>query len=151
MKNILITLVFLALPSLAKAQNYYDTVQNIEVLPASQQASSTTFSGAMGYSSAVTISSSAITRIDTAFNAVVVSTNTGLGPNYKRAEITIQNNDTTDKFCGFSATGLTIANSYKVLPGSVWTWKVGKGMGIYCLNATSVASGTLIVGGVAWN
>ena len=150
MKNILITLVFLALPNVVKAQNYYDTVQSVEVLPASQQGSSTTFSGAMGYTSAVTISSSAITKVDTAFNAVVVSTNTGLGPNYKRAEITLQNNDTTDKFCGFSATAVTVANSFKIAVGGVWTFKVGKGMGIYCLNAAG-ASGTMIVGGVAWN
>lgn len=150
MKNIIILIAMMAMPGLAKAQNYYDTVQNIEVLPASQQSSSTTFSGALGYSSAVTVSSSVITRIDSAFNAVAVSTSTGLGPNYKRAEITIQNNDTTEKYCGFSATGLTTSNSYKISVGAVWTFKVGKGMGLYCLNAAG-ASGTLIVGGVAWN
>lgn len=120
----------------------------IETLPSSQYSTST-YSGALGYSSAVTVSSFTITKVDTAFNAVMASTTTGLGNDYIRAEITMQNNDSTDKFCGYSSTGLTIANSFKIAVDAVWSFKVGKGMGIYCLNAAG-SSGTLIVGGVAW-
>jgi hypothetical protein len=96
--------------------------------------------------SAVTVSSFTITRIDTAFNAAALL---ALGATYQRAEVTVQNNDTTDKFCGYSASGLTIANSFKIAVGAVWSFKVGKAMPVYCLNAAG-ASGTLIVGGVAW-
>lgn len=121
----------------------------VELLPYSQYTASTTYTGAFGYTSAVTVSSSVITQIDSAFNTVMESTSTGLGPMYYRAELTVQNNDTTDKFCGYSATALTIANSYKIAVGATWTFKVGKGVKIYCLNAAG-AGGTMIVGGVAW-
>jgi hypothetical protein len=123
-------------------------VQVVETLVSSQY-STRTYAGAKGYSSAVTISSFTITKVDTAFQGVMASTTTGLGNSYQQAEITLQNNDTTDKFCSFMATGLTIANSYKIAVGGVWTFKVGKGVGVYCLNAAG-ASGTMIVGGVAW-
>ena len=99
-----------------------------------------------GQVSAVTVSSSVITRVDTAFNAVMLA---AYGANYQRAEIILQNNDTTDKYCGFSSSALTISNSFKLAPGAVWSFKLGKGMGVYCLNAAA-SSGTLIVGGVAW-
>lgn len=122
--------------------------QIIEVLPASQYHSTSTYAGALGYSSAVSISPTVITRIDSAFNTVMASTATGLGADYQRAEITVQNNDTTAKFCGYDATGLTTANSFKIAVGGVWTFKVGKGLYLYCLNETG--TGTLIVGGVAW-
>lgn len=122
--------------------------QVIEVLPASQYHSSTTYAGSMGYTSAVSISPTVITRIDSAFNTVIASTATGLGADYQRVEITVQNNDTTAKFCGYSETGLTTANSFKIAVGAVWTFKVGKGLYLYCLNETG--TGTLIVGGVAW-
>jgi hypothetical protein len=96
--------------------------------------------------SAVTVSSSVITRIDTVFNAAAV---TALGSIYNRAEITTQNNGTVNVYCGYSASGLTISNSFAVTPGAVWTWKLGKGVYVYCLNAAG-SSGTLIVGGIAW-
>jgi len=74
---------------------------------------------------------------------------TAYGANYQRAEITIQNNDTTAKYCGYSSSALTISNSFKINVDAVWSFKLGKGMGVYCLNAAG-SSGTLIVGGVAW-
>ena len=126
-----------------------DPVPVIEILPYSQYTASTTYTGAFGYTSAVTVSSFAITQIDSAFNTIMTSTSTGLGPMYYRAELTVQNNDTTDKFCGYSSTALTIANSWKIAVGATWTFKVGKGIKIYCLNAAG-SSGTMIVGGVAW-
>lgn len=120
-------------------------VYTIETAPQSNE-TTPVVTVATAATSAVTVSSFTITKVDTAFNAAATS---AIGANYQRAEITLQNNDTTDKFCGFSASGLTIANSYKVAVGAVWSFKVGKGVGIYCLNAAG-SSGTLIVGGVAW-
>jgi len=99
-----------------------------------------------GSVSAVSVSSSVITRIDTAFNAAALS---ACGANYQRAEITTQNNGSVNMYCGYSASGLTVSNSFAVTPGAVWVWKLGKGMAVYCLNAAGSA-GTLIVGGVAW-
>lgn len=101
---------------------------------------------ATGSVSAVTVSSFTITRIDTAFNAAALS---AIGAAYQRAEITVQNNDTTDKFCGYSASGLTISNSFRIYVGASWVFSLGKAMPIYCLNAAG-SSGTLIVGGIAW-
>lgn len=148
MKKILFTIAILALPVMAKAQiNSSIHMLTAETLPSSQQ-STTTFAGAMGYTSAVTISSFTITRADTALNAFF-ATSSNLGAGYQRVEVTVQNNDTTDKFCGFASSGLTIANSFKIAVGSTWSFKVGKGLGIYCLNAAG-SSGTMIVGGVAW-
>jgi len=96
--------------------------------------------------SAVTVSSSVITQIDSTFNAAALA---ALGYKWQRAEITAQNNGTVDVFCGYSAGGVTVSNSYKITPGAVWTFKIGKSMSIYCLN-TAASSGTLIVGGIAW-
>lgn len=95
--------------------------------------------------SAVSISPTVITRIDSAFNSAAT---TAIGANYQRIEITIQNNDTTNKFCGYSASALTTANSFKIVVGATWTFALGKGVALYCLNETG--TGTLIVGGVAW-
>ena len=151
MKNTIIAILWLvALPSLAAAQVGYASNQVIvtETLPSSQMASSTTFAGAMGYTSAVSISPTVITRVDSAFNTAVSHAVNGLGAGYQRAEITVQNNDTTNKFCGYSATALTIANSFKIVAGAAWTFALGKGVALYCLNETG--TGTLIVGGVAW-
>jgi hypothetical protein len=117
----------------------------VETLPASNELDPVVV-GSTGSTSAVTVSSSVITRVDTAFNAAALSS---LGATYKRAEISIQNNDTTVKYCGFSSSALTITNSYKINVDAVWSFKLGKGMGVYCLNAAG-SSGTLIVGGVAW-
>jgi hypothetical protein len=126
-----------------------DPVFGVEVLPQSNRSAAAIAADATASTasvSAVTVSSSVITRIDTAFNAAALS---ALGATYQRAEITVQNNDTTDKFCGYSSTALTISNGFKIAVGAVWSFKVGKGIGVYCLNAAG-ASGTLIVGGVAW-
>lgn len=150
MKKIISSILLLAMPCIASALDYTSNQRIVvETLPSSQMASSTTFAGAMGYTSAVTVSSFTITRVDTAFNAVVASTSTGLGAGYQRAEITIQNNDTTDKFCGYSSAGLTISNSFMIRVGATWSFAFGKGVALYCLNDVG-ASGTLIVGGVAW-
>ena len=120
-------------------------VSVVELAPYSNETSPVvTVSSAM--TSAVSVSSSVITKVDTAFNAAMAA---GLGANYQRAEITLQNNTALNVFCGFSSSGLTIANSFKIGPGSVWSFKFGKGVGIYCL-ADAGAAGTLIVGGVAW-
>ncbi len=99
-----------------------------------------------GVVSAVTVSSSVITAIDTFFNASAL---TALGYTWQRAELVIQNNGTVAVFCGYSATGVTVSNSYKITPGATWAFKIGKSMSIYCLN-TAASSGTLIVGGLAW-
>jgi hypothetical protein len=101
--------------------------------------------------SSVAISSSVITRIDTVFNAAALS---ALGITYKRAEITVQNNGTTNKFCGYSYCDLTVLNGYKLTPGAVWVFQVGKNMPVYCLveagSMITTPAETLIVGGVAW-
>lgn len=125
-----------------------DPVFGVSVLPQTNRSDAAVALGvaSTGTVSAVSVSSSVITRVDTVFNAAALS---ALGETYQRAEITVQNNDATDKFCGFSSSALTIANSYKVAVGAVWTFKVGKNMPVYCLNAAG-SGGTLIVGGVAW-
>lgn len=120
-------------------------VYTVEIAPQTNE-TSPVVTASTASSSAVTVSSFTITKVDTAFNAAATS---AIGANYQRAEITVQNNDTTDKFCGFSSSGLTIANSFKIAVGATWSFKFGKGTGIYCLNAAG-SSGTLIVGGVAW-
>jgi hypothetical protein len=117
----------------------------LEVAPITNQDWSTV-SAATGSVSAVTVSSSVITKIDTAFNAAATS---ALGGIYQRAEITAQNNGATTVYCGYSASGVTVSNSFALTTGAVWTFKIGKTMGIYCLSAAG-SSGTLIVGGIAW-
>jgi hypothetical protein len=94
----------------------------------------------------VTVSSSVITRVDNTFNAAVLA---AWGNVYQRAEVTTQNNSSLNVYCGYSTSGVTTSNSFLLLPGSVWTWKLGKTQGVYCLAAAG-ASGTLIVGGIAW-
>lgn len=147
-KIILATMVFFGVGFASAFAQDSRPAYVVETLPSSQYSTST-FAGAIGYTSAVTISSSVITKVDTAFDTYVSSTITGIGPTYQRVELTIQNNDTTDKYCGFQSVGLTTSNSYKIGVGATWTFKIGKGMGLYCLNAAG-SSGTMIVGGVAW-
>lgn len=128
--------------SFAASPDYVlETAPYTNVVPATGDVAAATASV-----SAVTVSSFTITKVDTAFNAAALS---ALGTAYQRVEVTMQNNDTTDKFCGFSASAVTIANSYKIAVGATWSFKLGKGVGVYCLNAAG-SSGTLIVGGVAW-
>ena len=145
MKKILLISVLWALSVGARVSFAAAPVLTLEIAPQSNELNPVVV-GSTGAVSAVTVSSFTITRVDTAFNAAALS---ALGATYQRAEITTQNNDTTDKFCGYSSSGLTIANSFKIAVGATWSWKLGKGLGIYCLNAAG-SSGTMIVGGVAW-
>lgn len=117
----------------------------VETLPYSNE-SSPAVTCTTGAVSAVTVSSSAITRIDSTFNTAAAS---ACGAAYNRAEIVTQNNGSYDVFCGYSSSGVTVSNSFKLAPGAVWTWKLGKGMGVYCLYSAGY-SGSLIVGGVAY-
>ncbi len=147
MKNLsfVFSSVFILVMGVSSALHAASPSYVVETLPYSNESSQVVVK-TTATTSAVAVSSSVITRVDTAFNAAAV---TALGNNYQRAEVTLQNNDTTDKFCGFSSSGLTISNSFKIAVGASWSFKLGKGVGIYCLNAAG-SSGTLIVGGIAW-
>lgn len=94
---------------------------------------------------AVATSSSAVTRIDAAFNAIALA---AMGANYQRAEIQMQNTATTAEYCGYSP-GVTVSSGFRIDPGAMWPWSLGKGIALYCVHAAG-APGTLIVGGVAW-
>jgi hypothetical protein len=96
----------------------------------------------------VSVSSFSLTRVDSALNAAFSA---ALGANYQRAEITLQNQLTTDFYCGYSATASigTLTNFFKIAAGDTWPWKLGKGLPVYCFH-NSTAAGILTVGGVAW-
>ena len=95
--------------------------------------------------SAVATSSSAVTRIDSAFNAIALA---AIGAAYQRAEIQVQNTATTAEYCGYSP-GVTTSTGFRIDPGAVWSFSLGKGIGIYCVHAAG-SPGTLVVGGIAW-
>ena len=118
----------------------------IETAPKSNSDFTGLVAGSTAAVGAVTVSSFTITGIDTDFNTVASS---ALGTDYSRGEITVQNNGTTECYCGYSSADLTTSNSFKIRIGDTWSFKLGKGIGVYCLNAAG-SSGTLIVGGVAW-
>ena len=139
------TIIFSVLMVTAGAAFAASPTTVIETLPYSNE-SNPSVTCTTGSVSAVTVSSSVITRIDSTFNTAAAA---ACGAAYSRAEITTQNNGTLDVFCGYSSSGVTVSNSFKLTPGAVWTWKLGKGMGLYCLN-TAGSSGTLIVGGLAF-
>lgn len=96
--------------------------------------------------SGVSISSSTAVDISAAFAAVATS---ALGANYNQAELVAQNNDSTVKYCGYSPIVTVSTSFFKIAVGDTWTFKLGKGIKPYCLNAAG-AAGTLTVGGVAW-
>ena len=142
MKSFILGLVLMAFGGVSFAAS---PTSIVELLPYSNETSGVV-TCTTGSVSAVTVSSSVITRIDSVFNTAAES---ACKASYNRAEITVQNNGTSPVFCGYSASGVTVSNSFSLSAGAVWTWKLGKGMGVYCLN-TAGAAGTLIVGGLAW-
>lgn len=95
--------------------------------------------------SAVATSSSAVTRIDSAFNAIALA---ALGAAYQRAEVQVQNTAATAEYCGYSP-GVTISTGFRIDPGAVWGFSLGKATALYCIHAAG-NPGTLIVGGIAW-
>ena len=96
----------------------------------------------------VSVSTSALTRVDAALNAAFAA---ALGANYQRAEISVQNQQTTSFYCTYSATQAiaTKTNFWKIGPGDFWPFKLGKGMPLYCFS-DSAAAAILTTGGVAW-
>mgnify|MGYP001028557184 CR=1 FL=1 len=122
-------------------------VQTIELAPYSNETTAVVTSST-GNVLGVSVSSFSLTRVDTAINAAFSS---ALGANYNRAEITLQNQLTTDFYCGYSATApiATKTNFFKIAAGDTWPWKIGKGLPVYCFH-DSTAAGILTVGGIAW-
>ena len=96
----------------------------------------------------VSVSTSALTRVDAALNAAFAL---ALGANYNRAEISVQNQLTTDFYCTYSASQAitTKTNFWKISAGDFWPFKLGKGMPLYCF-ADTTAAAILTTGGIAW-
>lgn len=96
----------------------------------------------------VSVSTFSLTRVDLALHNAFVA---ALGANYNRAEISVQNQQSTDFYCGYSATAsiATKTNFWKMLPGDFWPYKLGKGMPLYCFS-DSAAAAILTTGGIAW-
>jgi len=118
----------------------------VETLPYSNESNQSVVCST-GSVSGVTVSSSTITRIDSTFNTAATS---ACKASFSRAEIVTQNQQTFSFYCGYSGSGVTAdSSSFKLASGSVWTWKIGKGMGIYCLSEAG-SSGALTVGGMAY-
>lgn len=137
-------LLVLALPVLGAAASPASVV---ETAPYSNETNAVV-TASSGNIMGVSVSTSALTRVDTAINAAFSA---ALGANYNRAEITVQNQLSTDFYCGYSASQAiaTKTNFFKISAGSVWTLKLGKGMPLYCFS-DSAAAAILTIGGIAW-
>ena len=142
-------LIFVGAASAVEKGDSADPVYGVSVLPQSNRSAAAISADAVASTfsvSAVAISSSVPTRIDTAFNAVALA---ALGANYQRAEIAAQNNGSATVFCG-SSPSLTVASGFAIYGiGGERNFELGKNIAIYCIN-TAGSAGTLIVGGVAW-
>ena len=147
MKNLsfVFSSVFILVTGAASAVKAASPSYVVETLPYSNESSQVVVK-TTATTSAVAVSSSVITRVDTAFNAAATA---ALGAAYNRTGIEVQNADSSNKFCGYSASGLTTSNSFKITEGNSRFFNVGKGIGVYCLNVAG-SSGTVIVGGMAW-
>lgn len=98
---------------------------------------------------AVTVSSATnfSTRLDTALNS---SLSSAMNAAYYRAEVTVQNSGSTAFYVGYSSSGWTTATGgYKMNPGDVYTFKLGKAIFLYAISIAGSA-GEARVGGLGF-
>lgn len=143
-KTLIFALLFSAIPLTAYAAS---PTMVVELAPYSNETSPvvTTSTGrVMG----VSVSTSALTRVEGTMNTAFAL---ALGANYQRAEITVQNQLTTNFYCTYSATESIAVktNFFRLSSGAVWPFKIGKGMPLYCFSDTAAAA-ILTIGGIAW-
>jgi hypothetical protein len=117
----------------------------VETLANSNELNQTVAKSTSVSPSAISVSTSAATRIDSAVNTRLT---TALGAAYQRAEIIAQNTGTTNVYCAFGASEATTAAGFIIYPGNMMVFKLGKHEAIYCLGETT--AGTLRVGGLGW-
>lgn len=147
MKKILIVSILWVLASGARVSFAASPASVVETAPYSNETSPVAVIST-GNIIGVSVSSFTLTRVDSALNTAFAA---ALGANYNRAEITLQNQLTTDFYCGYSAmASITVkTNFFKIAAGATWPWKIGKGLPVYCFH-DSTAAGILSVGGIAW-
>lgn len=95
----------------------------------------------------VAVSSTSVTRIDTAVNTALAA---ALGNNYFRASVEVQIPDAASVKCGYSTAVTTQATGgYSLAVNAApLTFNLGKAIGIYCQGVISTA--TFMVGGLGF-